>query len=77
MADYYPEEASQRQREILERVQKIADSIRKDVLDYYWDSYPETPEHKVRNEDGIRKYMKYAYDDIGTILTDLERDLDI
>lgn len=76
MADYNPEEASQKQKDILDRVEKISNSIRKEVLDYYWDSYPETEDKKRENEDGIRKYLKYAYDDIGKILTDLENDLE-
>lgn len=75
MSDYNAETASQRQNDILDRVQRVSDSICKNVLDYYWKAYPESEEQKTSNEDGIRKYLKYAYDDIGKILTELERDL--
>jgi hypothetical protein len=74
MAEYNAEEAFDKQKQLLERVQRISDSIKRDVIDYYWDSYPETSEHNFQNEDGMRRYLKQAYQDIGDVLTLLEKE---
>lgn len=72
MADFDIEQARQRKNKILDRVNLVSKSIRTDVIDYYWDKTPQDQDEASKDIKGIYFYLKSAYDNLGSILSDLE-----
>lgn len=75
MSDFNLENAKSRQNNVLERVEKIYKSLRDDVVDYYWEKAPQDEEEAIEYEREIRKYIKFAFDDLNKILYEEDKDL--
>ena len=69
------EKAYSEQKNILERIQKDSYLIREQVLDYYFDRYPEDEAQAREYLRGMRNYLDEAYKDIDFILKDLDSKL--
>lgn len=65
MADEFDTAAArERHNEIISQAQRIRDGLTKDVIDYYYNSYPKTAEEERENWAGMRKYLDIAYNRI-------------
>ncbi len=63
------------QKNILDRIQKDSYLIREQILDYYYDRYPDDEAESLEYLRGIRNYLDEAYKDIDLILKDLDSKL--
>ncbi|MEI8338142.1 MAG: hypothetical protein WCF92_03280 [bacterium] len=70
------EKAYEVQKNILERIQKDSYLIREQVLDYYFDRYPDDEAQAREYLRGIRNYLDEAYKDTDYILRDLDNKLE-
>lgn len=73
--DYNSEEANEKQKRYLERIEDATNIIRNEVLNYYFEKYPDTEEEARDNLDGIYRYLKNAREEINYVLDDLDREL--
>lgn len=62
------EEAKRWQDEYIREAQRIRDSLTRDVVDYYYDSYPDTEEKYQETVAGMKKYLRTAVEEINTLL---------
>lgn len=68
MADSFDTEAAaRRHNEIITEVERIRDGLTRDVINYYY-SDPMSEDEEKTKHDGIRKYLKIAYDEIYNLL---------
>jgi len=73
MAEEFDKEAARRRHnEIIEEAQRIRDGLTRDVIDYYYNSHPDSEEEEVSLKAGMRKYLDIAYDRIGDLLNRLK-----
>jgi predicted solute-binding protein len=73
--DYNSEEANEKQKRYLERIEDATNIIRNEVLNYYFEKYPDTEDEARENLDGIYRYLKNAREEINYVLDDLDREL--
>lgn len=73
MTDFNIEEANERRTFLLNRVRKIRDLLEKDVINYYSDDIVESVEEEKKQRLDIKKYLKFAYQDLDKILDELDR----
>lgn len=74
MPEFNKQEANERRDGLLNRVRRVRDTLEKEVINYYSDDYVESEEEESKQRRDIRKYLKFAYDDLDGILDDLDRD---
>ena len=72
MADFNKDQALERKNNILKRISAANKSIKADVVDYYWDSVPQTQEDASKINKEMYSYLETAYNSIGSILSDME-----
>ena len=75
MSDFNFDNANARQRSMLEKVEKVYKSLQRDVVDYYWDRSPSDEDEARENEEGMRKYIKSAFEDLDDVLNEEDKDL--
>lgn len=61
------ERAAEEHENIIREIQRIRDSISKDVIDYYYNN-PETKEEEKTKREGMRKYLLQASERIDDLL---------
>jgi hypothetical protein len=72
MAEEFDKEvARERHDEIIREAQRIRDGLTKDVVDYYYESYPESEEEERGYRLGMRKYLDIAYERLRDLLNRL------
>lgn len=69
------DKAYEEQKNILDRIQKDSYTIREQILDYYYDRYPDDEAEAIEYLRGMRNYLDTAYKDIDYILRDLDSKL--
>ncbi len=69
------DKAYDEQKNILDRIQKDSYIIREQVLDYYYDRFPNDEAEAREYLRGIRNYLDDAYKDMDFILRDLDSKL--
>jgi hypothetical protein len=69
------EKAYDEQKNILDRIQKDSYTIREQILDYYYDRFPDDEAEAREYLRGIRNYLDDAYKDMDFILRDLDSKL--
>jgi len=74
MPDFDKAKANQRKDFLLNRVRKVRDLLEKDVINYYSDDYVESEEEERKQRQGIRKYLRFAYQELDGILDALDRE---
>ena len=74
MTDFNIEEANERRTFLLNRVRKTRDLLEKDVINYYSDDIVESVEEEKKQRLDIKKYLKFAYQDLDKILDELDRE---
>lgn len=60
--------ASDRHYAIMRDIQWIRDGINKDVIDYYYDTVPQTEDEEREQRESLRKYLRIAQDRISDLL---------
>ena len=75
MVDFDREKSRTRQNDILDRAQSVYQSIKNDVVDYYWERAPKDEEEEIDNFRGMQKYLRSAYEKLDYILRDVDGDL--
>ena len=73
MPDFDKSKANSRKEFLLNKVRKVRDLLEKDVINYYSDDYVESEEEERKQRQGIRKYLRYAYQELDAILDELDR----
>ena len=69
------DKAYDEQKNILDRIQKDSYTIREQILDYYYDRYPDDEAEAREYLRGIRNYLDDVYKDFDYILRDLDNRL--
>ncbi len=72
MADFDAQGAQAKQNDIIRRARIINDTIYRDVIEYYAGRRPATGEEAAENLRGLKKYVGRAYDDIRSLMNELE-----
>ncbi len=73
MPDFNKEEANDRRNFLLSRVRKVRDLLERDIINYYSDDNIESQEEESKQRRAIRKYLKFAYEDLDKLLDELDR----
>jgi hypothetical protein len=60
--------AATRHDAIIKDVQWIRDGLTKDVIDYYYNSYPDSTEAEQKQHAEMRKYLDLAWNRINDLL---------
>jgi predicted solute-binding protein len=63
--------AAERHDYIIREAQRIRDGLTRDVIDYYYDSYPDSEEKQREQIAGMRKYLDIAYRDLDNLIREL------
>ena len=72
MADEFnKEEAERRHDEYIREAQVIRDGLTKDVIDYYYNYYPNSEAEVREQKAGMRKYLDIAHDRITDLINRL------
>ncbi|MCX6797383.1 MAG: hypothetical protein NTX98_02805 [Candidatus Doudnabacteria bacterium] len=71
MSEFDKHAARERHDEIIRDAQRIRDGLTKDVIDYYYDSYPESEEEEREQEAEMRRYLNIAHDRLNDLLNRL------
>lgn len=69
--EFDKEAARERHNEIIREAQRIRDGLNKDVIEYYYESYPESEEREREYRLGMRKYLDIAYERLRDLLNRL------
>ncbi len=75
MSDFSLSEAQQFQDRTIERVREIERNLDRDVITYYVNDKVDDESDARENLDGLRRYLRAAYQQIDVLLTDIERRL--
>lgn len=69
MADEFDRQAAyERNENIVIRIQKIRDMMNKELIDYYYKRQPESRDQEEEYRQGMRKYLRFAIEDIDSLL---------
>ncbi len=69
MPDTFDKDAAKsRKNDILQEVQHIRDGINKDVINYYWDTVPQSEEDEKKIRQSMRTYLQQARSQIDILL---------
>lgn len=69
--EFDKEEAGRRHDEYIREVQRIRDGLDKDVVEYYYNYYPDSEQEKREQNAGMRKYLDIAHDRIADLINRL------
>lgn len=76
MADetFDSEAATERLKRVIYKVEDIRNVLNKEIIDYYYDSRPQSADDEERDRSAIRRYLRIATDDINALLNGLLSD---
>ncbi len=60
--------ATERLKRVLYKVEDIRNMMNKEIINYYADSRPDSAEIEERDRAAIRKYLRFAVQDIDALL---------
>ena len=63
------------QKDLLDRIQRNSYTVREQILDYYYERYPDDEAQATEYLRGMRNYLDEAYKNFDLILRDLDSKL--
>jgi endonuclease YncB( thermonuclease family) len=69
--DFDKEAVALRHDEIIREAQRIRDGLTRDVIDYYYNYYPDSEEEERKQKRGMREYLVVAVERINDLLRKL------
>lgn len=74
MTEFDKQAANEKREFLLNKIRKVRNLLEKDVINYYSEDYVESLEEEHKQRQDIKKYLRFAYQELDRILDELERE---